>query len=97
MLRLALPARTRAFTTIRVLRKDGPIAETAKQFKADGKIGKKFTGEEGISKTVDENVGGPFSKDGAIGKQFTKDGAIGGLGQKAAEEAEQVDKDPLRK
>ncbi|ORY87918.1 hypothetical protein BCR37DRAFT_375877 [Protomyces lactucae-debilis] len=87
MFKLALPMRARAFTTVRSLRKDGP----AKAFEADGKIGSQFSGKEGLSKAVDENIGGPFSKDGAIGKHFTKEGAVGGKVQEAAEEADKKD------
>ena len=68
------------------------VRDAAKAFKADGKVGEKFTSKGEIGEKFEKNVGGPFSKDGVIGKQFEKDGAIGGTGQKVAEEAEKATK-----
>ncbi|KAJ3285266.1 hypothetical protein HK104_009571 [Borealophlyctis nickersoniae] len=73
------------------------VKEAAKAFKADGKIGSKFTETGSVGGKIDREVGGPFAADGAIGKQFKKDGAVGGTGQRAAEKVEDTARDQQRK
>ncbi|KAJ3187331.1 hypothetical protein HDU85_006619 [Gaertneriomyces sp. JEL0708] len=92
---------TRLFSTARIAQKSNqnPIAsaaaaaaskikQAAQALKEDGSIGKQFTREGAIGKTIEENIGGAFSSKGSVGKQFTTDGAVGGTGQKVAEKVE---------
>ena len=90
MFRQSLTQITRPFARAQSTRE--AVKDAAKAFKADGKIGEKFTSKGEIGEKFEKNVGGPFSKDGAIGKQFEKDGALGGTAQKAAEETEDAAK-----
>jgi len=73
------------------------VKNAAKAFKADGKIGEKFTEKGSIGGTIEKEVGGPFSSKGAVGSQFTEKGAVGGTGQRAAEKVEDVARDQQRR
>lgn len=64
------------------------VKDAAKEFKADGKIGSKFTSEGEVGKKFDQEVGGAFAKGKSLCKKkkksrldsvcsFGLDGAIG--------------------
>ncbi|KAJ3056649.1 hypothetical protein HK097_005324 [Rhizophlyctis rosea] len=73
------------------------VKNAAKAFKADGKIGEKFTEKGSIGGTIEREVGGPFSSKGAIGKQFTEKGAVGSTGQRVAENVEDKAREQQRR
>ncbi|KAI9090956.1 hypothetical protein DFS34DRAFT_688777 [Phlyctochytrium arcticum] len=66
------------------------VKKAAEAFKPSGSIGSKFTGDGSIGKTVDENVGGPFSKDGSVGQKFERGGSVGGRVEDAARTVERA-------